>query len=354
MGNIKTSENAKPFVKWAGGKGQLLEQLDKFLPSRLMSEDFTYIEPFVGGGAMLFHMIKTFKHAKRVIINDVNENLIKAYNVVKVHPETLINKLDDIQSRYLAVTDEEKRKDFYLDIRSKFNLHNVDDIQNTVYLIFLNRTCFNGLYRVNSKGEFNVPFGKYKNPPICNPANIIADSKALNSKDVIITNGDFEGTRRFIDNEGLTFYYFDPPYRPLTATASFTAYSKGNFNDDDQKRLAAFCSDIDSANCLWMLSNSDSKAQDANDTFIEDLYNRYSINKVYASRSINANPLKRGKLTELLLHNNYKITNSLFFKALSEYRSKIADIKKMEQMHKMPADMFASEPLPDEDLPFIE
>lgn len=317
MLNNRTIGTAKPFIKWAGGKGQLLSQLDNYLPKRLFSEDFTYIEPFVGGGAMLFHMLRKFPHIRKVVINDINDNLIKAYQIIRKQPNELIEKLTIMESSFLSLQSEEKRKSLYLEIREKFNRHNTDDVQNTAYLMFLNKTCFNGLYRVNSKGEFNVPFGRYKNPQICNAYTILADNKALNSKEIIILSGDYSETSSYIDHNYLTFLYIDPPYRPLSATSSFTAYTKGDFNDDDQSRLADFCKQINSDNCLWMLSNSDCSSKDPADRFLEDLYDGFNIERVYASRSINANPLKRGKLTELLIHNEYSNTsNNTFFKAI--------------------------------------
>lgn len=310
---IKT--NAKPFMKWAGGKGQLLSQLDDYLPARLQTEQFTYIEPFVGGGAMFFHVLQKFPRIKQAVINDVNADLIKAYRVIKDSPDKLIEMLKRMETLYLSL-DDANRKEMFLHERDIFNRHDADDIQNTALLLFLNKTCFNGLFRVNRKGEFNVPFGKYRNPMICNTDVLLADSRLLNKTDVKITIGDFTSTSRFIDSQTLTFFYFDPPYRPLSETSSFTSYSKGDFNDDDQRRLAAFCHQISSDNCLWMLSNSDCSAKNPTDTFFEELYKDDKIERVYATRSINANPEKRGKLTELLIHSNYEITKKLLFKAI--------------------------------------
>ena len=312
----KLSDNSKPFIKWAGGKGQLLSQLDEYLPARLFSEEFTYIEPFVGGGAMLFFMLKRFPNINKVVINDVNENLVKAYNTIKDNPDLLIKELRTLEDSYLQISSDEDRKSYFLENRDKFNKHDTDDIKNTAYLIFLNKTCFNGLYRVNSKGAFNVPFGKYKNPQICNELTIMADSAALNSREIVITSGDYSKTADFIKPNNLTFFYFDPPYRPLSETSSFTSYAKGDFNDNEQIRLADFCNQISSDNCLFMLSNSDCSAKNPEDRFFEELYHNYSINRVFASRSINANPSKRGKLTELLIHNNYKINKQVLFEAV--------------------------------------
>lgn len=298
--------NSKPFIKWAGGKGKLLGQLSDYLPLRLYYEDFTYIEPFVGGGAMLFHILGHFPNIRSVIFNDINEDLIKAYRIVRDNPQPLIRGLAMMEKKYHALDNEENRKDFYLDIRKRFNLHQVDDTTNTIYLIFLNKTCFNGLYRVNSRGEFNVPIGSYIHPEICNADTLLADSALLNACKVKIVSGDFETMDSYMSPHALNFFYFDPPYRPLSCTSSFTAYAKGNFNDDDQRRLADFCHGIGNDGALWMLSNSDCSAKNANDTFFEDLYRDYHIERVYAARSINANPNKRGKLTELLIHNDYE------------------------------------------------
>lgn len=312
---MQINSKAKPFIKWAGGKGQLLSQLDDYLPARIYNEPLTYIEPFVGGGAMLFHMLQRFFNIKKAVINDVNEDLIKAYITIKNKPNELINSLRTLETEYLSL-DEDNRKTMFIKERDRFNTHNADDVTNTTLLMFLNKTCFNGLYRVNSKGEFNVPFGRYKNPMICNAETIMADSELLNKVNLQIENGDFTNTYNNIDSKCLTFFYFDPPYRPLSETSSFTSYAKGNFNDDDQKRLADFCGEIDSANCLWMQSNSDCSAKNPNDQFFENLYKNYKIERVYASRSINANPAKRGKLTELLIHNDYEIAKRQLFKAV--------------------------------------
>ena len=304
---------AKPFIKWVGGKTQLISQLDGLLPYDFEQWDnVTYIEPFVGGGAMLFYMLQRYPNIRQAVINDINTDLITCYITVRDHPEELILYLRDIQDTYYALQTEEGKKNFFLAVRSKYNEKKLDPIENTTMFFFLNRTCFNGLYRVNKKGLFNVPFGKYKNPRISNQETIIADSRALNSIDIDIINDSFETTKKYIDSNGLTFFYFDPPYRPLTETSSFTSYSKGDFNDDDQIRLAEFCKSIDSNKCLWMLSNSDGKSKNPDDDFFDNLYDGFSINRVSASRSINANPNKRGKLTELLIHNKYKLNNFLF------------------------------------------
>ena len=294
---------AKPFLKWAGGKGQLLSQLDQHLPDDLKEQEFTYIEPFVGGGAMLFYMLQRFPNIKRAVINDINTYLITAYRVIKDSSIELIERLSELEKRYNALVGDESKKEFFLKVRTKFNENKLDDIDRAKYLIFINRTCFNGLYRVNAKGKFNVPFGRYLHPTICNTEVLMADSRLLNQVDVVILNGDYELTLGHI-GDGLNFFYFDPPYRPLDATSSFNSYAKEVFNDDEQTRLRDFCAMLNQQpHIKWMLSNSDCSARNPEDTFFENLYSDFNINRVQASRAINANPSKRGKLTELLIKN---------------------------------------------------
>lgn len=295
---------AKPFIKWVGGKTQLIEQLDAQLPADFDKwEDATYIEPFVGGGAMLFYMLQRYPNIKRAIINDINTDLTICYQTVKDNPRELIKSLQDIENNYLSLQTEEARKEFFLKVRARYNEKNLDPIENTTKFFFLNRTCFNGLYRVNKKGQFNVPFGKYTNPKISDPDTIIKDSELLQRVEIL--NGDFECTFDFaFDN---TLFYFDPPYRPLSDTSSFNDYTKDSFNDDAQIRLKEFCDKVNDAGYCFMLSNSDCKGKNEEDNFFDILYNEYQIERVWASRNINANPNKRGKLTEILVH-NYKNT----------------------------------------------
>lgn len=297
------STEAKPFLKWAGGKGQLISQLEHHLPLDLKEQEFTYIEPFVGGGALLFYMLQHFPNIKRAVINDVNTYLITAYQVIKSTPDDLIERLADLEEQYFSLVEEVEKKKFYLQVRDIFNNDKLDDIDRSKYLIFLNRTCFNGLYRVNAKGQFNVPFGRHLHPTICNAEVIKADSQVLNRVEMVILNDDFGMTQNYMGN-GYNFFYFDPPYRPLNATSSFNSYSKENFNDDEQIRLRDYCAFLnENPNVKWMLSNADCSAKNPDDTFFEKIYADFSINRVYASRAINANPNKRGKLTELLIKN---------------------------------------------------
>jgi len=297
------STEAKPFLKWAGGKGQLLSQLDEHLLGELQGQKFTYIEPFVGGGAMFFHILRKFPNITHAVINDINPHLVMAYRVIKEQPNELIQRLSALEQDYFSQPNEEARKEYFLNVRDIFNEKELDNIDRTKYLMFLNRTCFNGLYRVNSKGKFNVPFGRNLHPTICNAETILADSEVLNRTDVTILNDDFELTANEI-RDGLNFFYFDPPYRPLNATSSFNSYAKEDFNDDEQIRLRDFCAHLnEQPNVKWMLSNADCSAKNPEDTFFEDIYADFHIRRVYASRAINANPNKRGKLTELLITN---------------------------------------------------
>lgn len=291
---------AKPFIKWAGGKTQLLTQFENILPHNLEEvEYFTYIEPFVGGGAMLFHMLQKYTNIGRVIINDINPNLITAYRVIRDTPERLITDLKMLQREFRQNSNEEARKEYFLRIRKSYNEDTHNDVTNTAMFIFLNRTCFNGLYRVNSKGYFNVPFGKYTNPTICDEELLLEDSQILQNVEILC--GDYTQIERYADNN--TFIYFDPPYRPLSTTSSFTSYSKENFDDTEQTRLAHFFARLSRYGCKMMLSNSDCRAQNPNDTFFENLYGNFIIDKVHASRFVNAIPSKRGKLTEILVRN---------------------------------------------------
>ncbi|MCQ2330115.1 MAG: DNA adenine methylase [Paludibacteraceae bacterium] len=291
---------AKPFIKWVGGKTQLIEQLDSYLPADFDSlKNVTYIEPFVGGGAMLFYMLQKYPNIKSAVINDINPDLTMCYQMVRDNPEEIISSLMSVQSDYKSLQTEEDKRNYYLKVRDIYNQKNLNPVENTTLFFFLNRTCFNGLYRVNKRGLFNVPFGKYVNPQICDEATIRSDSNLL--KNVTILTGDFERTFDYAD--GNTFFYFDPPYRPLSNTSSFNDYVQEAFNDRSQLRLKEYCDKVDEAGFKFMLSNSDGKGKNANDDFFDELYKKYFIKRVWASRSINSNPKKRGKLTEILVHN---------------------------------------------------
>ena len=253
---------------------------------------------------MLFFMLQRFPNIKRVVINDINKRLTDAYLVVKERPDELVAQLRKIEKEYKRVTDEAARKQVYLNMRSRFNEEQSDVLTGTVLLFFLNKTCFNGLYRENSRGEFNVPFGRYANPIICNETVIYADSALLNNCDLLITDGDYYKTVDLLDNGTINFVYFDPPYRPLSATSSFNSYVKEQFDDESQRRLSYCCRELhELGNVLWMLSNADCHAANPNDTFFEELYQGFNFKHVMASRSVNANAAKRGKLSELLITN---------------------------------------------------
>ena len=295
------SIESRPFLKWAGGKGKLLSQLSAHLPKRIQHEAFTYIEPFVGGGAMLFFMLQYFANIRKVIVNDVNEDLILTYRTVKERVEELIQCLAKMEKDYLSNPEQDVRSEIFYEIRERYNQRSSGGVERAAQLIFLNKTCFNGLFRVNKQGLFNVPFGRYANPTICHAEVLRADSRLLQAANVEILQGDYSQVIQYVD--GLTFAYLDPPYRPLDATSSFTAYAKGDFNDDDQRALAAFCRQLSDKGCLWMESNADCSAKNPKDTFFEELYKDYRLERVYASRFINANPEKRGKLTELIIKN---------------------------------------------------
>lgn len=290
----------KPFIKWVGGKGQLIGQLDMLLPADFAGwKDVTYIEPFVGGGAMLFYMLQRYPNIGHAVINDINRDLTTCYETVRDCAVELTESLRDMEGCYLALQSDDARKEFYMSARERYNEKNLAAVENTTLFFFLNRTCFNGLYRVNKKGLFNVPFGRNAHPTICDAATIRRDSELLQR--VEIMTGDYQDTLGRAG--GNTLFYFDPPYRPLSDTSSFNDYAKEPFNDDEQRRLKEFCDRVNEAGHRFMLSNSDGKGKNADDDFFDVLYKDYVIERVWASRSVNADGAKRGKLTEILVHN---------------------------------------------------
>lgn len=292
--------NAKPFLKWAGGKTQLINDIEKALPRDICSNKFTYIEPFVGSGAVLFWMLNNFPNLQKAVINDINEDLISTYKTIASRPKELISILQILQNEFHGLEGkEEEKKEYYYSKRELYNKRKEEQSGQAALFIFLNRTCFNGLYRVNRKNEFNVPMGSYKRPTICDKENILAVSKALQKVEILC--GDYEETLKYADNK--TLFYFDPPYKPLSETSSFNSYAKDEFNDGEQIRLRDFCHKLDALNHTWILSNSDVKGKDNNDNFFDDLYADFNIQRVEARRSINANPEKRGALKELLITN---------------------------------------------------
>jgi len=294
---------AKPFVKWAGGKGNLLQKLEALLPANFDDlQNVTYIEPFVGGGAMLFHMLQNHKCIRRAVINDINPDLIHCYELIAKSPQFLIERLSDIENNYYSV-EFPARKDLYYAYRDQYNSEGIHSDERAALLMFLNRTCFNGLYRVNAAGKFNVPYGRYKKPLICNKELIMADHRLLSSIELVVRQpGDYKSVRQNLSRNYMNFVYFDPPYRPLNDTSSFKEYSNTPFEDRQQEELKFFCDKLSNMNCLIMLSNSDSKTENG-DSYFEALYEGYDIQRVIATRFINADAEKRMKLTELVIRN---------------------------------------------------
>ena len=273
----------KPFVKWAGGKRQLIPILNQNLP-----ESFgTYYEPFLGGGALLFHIL-TDKNGQKCSISDLNSDLVLAYTTIRDRIDSLIASLKNHEKNY-----QKNSESYYYSIRES---NPRSAIEKTSRLIFLNRTCFNGLYRVNSKGKFNVPLGKYSNPNIVNEENLRAVSHILQSSRISIKCRDFEAVLR--DAKKGDLIYFDPPYQPVSATANFTSYTNKDFTYDDLTRLAELCLKLDSRGCNVLLSNSDSK--EVADIFAK---NPWKITRIEANRSINSNSKKRTGHFELLIKN---------------------------------------------------
>lgn len=292
---------AKPFLKWAGGKGQLLDTFDKMFPQELIEGKIkTYIEPFVGGGAVLFHILQNYK-IEKAYINDINKELINCYRCIKADVEEVIKPLSILENKYLSSKDRAK---YFYNVRERYNqihLNGHYDYEKCADFIFLNHTCFNGLYRVNKEGKFNVPHGKYKNPLICDKENLRFCSQLLQK--VEISFGDY---RQVLSNANKdSFVYFDPPYRPLIENNSFVNYDKSGFDDNDQIELSQNYKKLDKQNCLLMLSNSDPKNTNENDNFFDNLYKGFNIERVYAKRMINCQASKRGNITEIVVM-NYK------------------------------------------------
>ena len=295
------SQSVKPFLKWAGGKGQLLKEIEQYYPFE-KGKVTKYAEPFVGGGAVLFDILSKYD-LKEVYISDINAELINTYHIICDDIDELIALLQTMQSEFIP-KDTEQRKIYYLSKRERFNDLKVNgdesvNIEKAALMIFLNKTCFNGLYRVNKKGLFNVPMGAYKKPLICDENNLRAVSKKLQK--VTIVCGDYKNSADFIDQN--TFVYFDPPYRPITDTASFTAYTENLFNDDEQIELARFVDEMHRKGAKIVISNSDPKNSNTDDDFFDNIYSSHKIKRVEATRMINCNSEARGKIKELLISN---------------------------------------------------
>lgn len=289
-------KTVKPFIKWAGGKTQLLNTIREKYPENIKK----YCEPFVGGGAVLFDILTNFQ-PEEVFINDINNELINTYIHIRDNVEDIIISLSDTQEIFWNMDNNQRKEYFYVQ-RDKFNngiKNNINDVSMAVLFIFLNKTCFNGLYRVNSKGLYNVPIGSYKKPLICDADNLRLISSLL--KNVIIKCGDYSECADFIDNK--TFVYIDPPYRPLSETSSFTSYSKTVFDDKQQIQLSEFTEYISGKGAKVLASNSDPKNTDKNDNFFDNIYKNFNITRVKASRMINSKGVGRGTLNELLISN---------------------------------------------------
>ncbi len=296
------SEKIRPFVKWAGGKGSLIPQLNNFYPYELKNGIIErYIEPFVGGGAVLIDILQKYD-IQEVFAFDINIDLINSYNVIKNNIEELITNLKQMETEYLQLGQEE-RKNYFYNIRDEYNNYELEEneqnVQRAAQFIYLNRTCFNGLYRVNKNGKFNVPVGSYKNPTICDEQNLRQLSQLI--QNVQFQYGDYSRSMEYVTEN--TFIYFDPPYRPLNVTSGFTSYTKEDFNDDNQRELAIFYRKLNGQNAKLMLSNSNPKNINVEDNFFDNIYQGFNINEIQASRMINANSNGRGKISEILITN---------------------------------------------------
>ena len=290
---------ARPFVKWVGGKTQLLDDIKKTLPRDLSRRnEMTYVEPFVGGGAVLFWILQEYPNITRAVINDINAELICTYRVIKYDVENLILELSRLQNEYLPLNEVDRKK-YFLAQRERFNARDTSEVEIAALFIFLNRTCFNGLYRVNSKGKFNVPHGRYANPKICDKETLRADSAVLQRVEILC--GDFAQTSKYAHDNVL--FYFDPPYRPLTDTSAFTSYAKEGFDDAEQIRLRDFCDLIAKQKSLFVASNSDPLNVDNEDVFFDHLYKMFSIKRVSAARMINSKGNGRGTISEIMISN---------------------------------------------------
>lgn len=302
MKNLK----AKPFLKWAGGKSQLLPFFEQLYPLELKTGEIkNYYEPFLGSGAVFFWVAQNYD-VDNFYLYDLNDDLIIAYRVVQKDVSRLIEVLQYYDASYRRLGDFE-RKEFFYNERVIYNskrfkadsLYSEEWIKRAASFIFLNRTCYNGLYRLNSKGEFNTPAGEYRNPEICNRDNLLAVSELL--KRAIIKRADF--TAVLEDLKGSAFIYFDPPYRPISKTSNFKSYYNNDFSDKDQEKLADLFKELDRCGAKVMLSNSDPKNIDPHDDFFDKLYGDFNILRVCAKRSINSKKEGRGYINEIVVMN---------------------------------------------------
>jgi len=301
---------AKPFLKWAGGKGQLLDKFKQFYPKQLKQKKIkTFYEPFLGSGAVFFDIAENYELTSAYLY-DINEELILTYKVIQKDVSKLLDFLYRYEKNYLKLN-KKQRQEFFYDQRTNYNLQrfNIDYdkysenwFARAAQLIFLNRTCFNGLYRVNSKGEFNSPVGDYDKPTICDEENLLAVHQVLQIAE--IKKADFRQVVR--DLKDKSFVYFDPPYRPISKTANFKSYSKQDFSDNEQIELSKLFRELDKRGTKLMLSNSDPKNNNPNDNFFEQIYKDFNIFRVSARRMINSDATKRGTINEIIV-TNYSI-----------------------------------------------
>ena len=306
----KINHQIKPFLKWAGGKGQLLEKFYDFYPGEIKSGKIKYyFEPFLGGGAVFLHIMQQFEISAATVY-DINKDLVLTWKTVQQKVDELIAILDSVQKKYQSLSSE-KRKEFYYSTREQFNINSkkinyskleTTSVKHAADIIFLNKTCFNGLFRFNAKGEFNVPIGSYKNPKILDAENLHLVSGLIGN--ITIKNTDFKEVEKDILPN--SFVYFDPPYRPLSTTSSFTSYHSSSFNDDNQKELADLFQRLNEKGVRLMLSNSDPKNTNPDDSFFDDLYSEFNIQRILAKRAINSNAGKRNEITEILV-TNYQV-----------------------------------------------
>lgn len=304
----KYNIGAKPFMKWVGGKRQLLNQFDSLYPSELKSKKIkNYYEPFVGGGAVFFDVAQRFE-IKNAYLYDINHELILSYLVIQKDVIKLLDFLSRYNKQYKSLS-EKKQKEYFYEIRDNFNQQrfNIDYnkysenwVPRAAQIIFLNRTCFNGLFRFNSKGAFNSPHGKYKNPKIIDEQNLLKVSKLLEI--TTIKRADFREVKNDLNGDK-SFIYFDPPYKPISKTANFTSYSKTSFHNEEQHQLAKLYRELNNKNYLLMLSNSDPKNTNPSDNFFDIIYKDFNIKRVDAKRSINSNPNKRNSIKEIVVTN---------------------------------------------------
>lgn len=303
----------KPFLKWAGGKSQLINTFQKYYPAELKKGKIKqYVEPFLGSGAVFFDVMQKYPITS-AFLSDINEELILTYIVIQKHVEKMIDRLEQHAKSYLK-REQKKRKEFYYEIRESYNQQRGDIdyhkysenwIERAAQLIFLNKTCFNGLFRMNLEGRFNTPAGDYRNPRICDTENLLKVADLLQKAEIKSLH--FTEIKTVAQKH--SFVYFDPPYRPLSRTAKFTSYSTFQFDDQQQVELAKLFKHLDKKQSKLMLSNSDPKNENPNDNFFDGLYRNYHLFRVKANRMINADKTKRGQINEILV-TNYEVAET--------------------------------------------